>query len=368
MEYNTKKQERRLQNGMDEKKQKRAADYDIKIGHLPCGRYNKITDVSGIRVGHATIKDSNNYTGVTVLLPSPDNLFVHKMPAASYVLNGFGKSVGLIQIDELGTLEAPLALTATLNVGKVLDGMMDYVLDLCEKDGISVQSVNIPVLECNDGVINHIRNRAVCREHVFEAIRNACEDFPEGDIGGGTGMMCHGLKGGIGSASRIINIGGEDFTVGILVQTNYGALADLRIDGEKIGERILSGKLQTKESEKGSVIVILATDAPLSSRQLRRALKRIGVGLARDGSYTSHGSGEVFLGFSTANIVHDDGQAFHTVRLIKDDSLNPVFRAAAEATEEAVLNSMLCAERAVAIDGTPIHSLREYLEQEKHRD
>ncbi len=346
---------------MDEKIQRRAADYHIKIGNFPHGRLNKITDVSGVRVGHATIKDEENYTGVTVILPSSGNLFSNKLPAAAYVLNGFGKSAGLIQIDELGTLEAPVALTATLNVGKVLDGMMDYVLGVCEKDGIAVRSVNIPVLECNDGVISNIRNRAVGREHVFEAIRSACEAFREGDVGGGTGMMCHGLKGGIGSASRIVNIDGENFTIGILVQTNYGALADLRINGDPIGQRIAAGGIKTDESEKGSVIVILATDAPLSSRQLRRALKRIGVGLARDGSYTSHGSGEVFLGFSTANAIRDDGLAFHTVRKIKDDFLNPVFRATAEATEEAVLNSMLCADPAKAIDGTPIRSLREYM-------
>jgi hypothetical protein len=346
---------------MEDKIQKRATDYNIEIGNFPRGKLNKITDVGGVRVGHSTIKEVENYTGVTVILPSSENLFPNKMPAASYVLNGFGKSAGLIQIDELGTLEAPIALTATLNVGKVLDSMIDYVLGICENDGISVRSVNIPVLECNDGIISHIQNRAVQKEHVFEAIRTACEDFKEGDVGGGTGMMCHGLKGGIGSASRIVNIAGEDFTVGILVQTNYGALADLRMDGDKIGQRIASGGMKTDESEKGSVIVILATDAPLSSRQLRRTLKRVGVGLARDGSYTGHGSGEVFLGFSTANRIRDDGQAFHTVREIKDDYLNPIFRATAEATEEAVLNSMLCADPAKAIDGTPIRSLREYM-------
>ncbi|MFR1518259.1 MAG: P1 family peptidase [Clostridia bacterium] len=341
--------------------QKRAVDYNIRIGSLPPGKRNKITDVNGVRVGHATIKDEENYTGVTVILPSSENMYQNKMPAASYVLNGFGKSTGLIQIDELGTLEAPVALTATLNVGKVLDGMMDYVLSTCEKDDISVRSVNIPVLECNDGVISRIQNRAVEKEHVFEAIRNAGEAFPEGDVGGGTGMICHGLKGGIGSASRIVNIGGEDFTVGILVQTNYGALADLRIDGEKTGQQIASAAPAAEGDEKGSVIVILATDAPLSSRQIRRALKRVGVGLARDGSYTSHGSGEVFLGFSTANIIRDDGQQIYTLRQIKDDYLNPVFRAAAEATEEAVLNSMLCANAAKTIDGTTVHSLREYM-------
>ncbi len=346
---------------MSTNRQKRAADYNIKIGRLPSGALNKITDVGGVRVGHATIKNETAYTGVTVVLPTEENLFTHKMIAASYVLNGFGKSAGLIQIDELGTLEAPIALTSTLNVGLVLDGMVDVMLERCASENIPVRSINIPVLECNDGRINHVANRAVKQEHVRAAIQDAQREFPEGDIGGGTGMICHGLKGGIGSASRIVTLDGTDYTLGVLVQTNYGTLADLRIDGAKTGEAIASGILRTDESEKGSVIVILATDLPLSSRQLRRVLKRIGVGLARDGSYTGNGSGEVFLGFSTANILTDDGTAFQTVRMIRDGHLNIVFRAAAEATEEAVLNSMLCADPAVTIDGTQIHSLREYL-------
>lgn len=340
---------------------KRANAYNIKIGNLPAGKYNKITDVKNVRVGHSTIKNDYNYTGVTVVLPGEQNMFTHKMAAASYVLNGFGKSTGLIQIDELGTLEAPIALTSTLNVGLVLDGMVEYMQNQCRKDGVQFTSINIPVMECNDGVINHSENRAVKSEHVFEAIQNACIDFTEGDVGGGTGMMCLGLKGGIGSASRVIHIGEENFTIGVLVQTNFGALADLRIDGVKTGETIASGGLITDESEKGSVIVVLATDVPLSSRQIKRVLKRTGVGLAKAGSYMSHGSGEVAIGFSTGNTFRSGDHFFNSVRILKDEHLNSVFRAAAEATEEAVLNSMLCAASAKATDGTPIHSLREYL-------
>ena len=340
--------------------QKRAREYHIKIGSLPPGARNQITDVPGVRVGHATIINAYNRTGVTVILPGEQNPFTHKMPAASYVLNGFGKSAGMMQIDELGTIEAPIALTSTLNVGLVTDAMVEYMLNRCKEEGIDVRSINIPVLECNDGVINHVGNRAVKKEHVFAAIQNAQERFEEGAVGGGTGMMCFGLKGGIGSSSRVVTIGAEQFTVGVFVQTNYGALPDLQICGCKTGEQIAQELTQTDQSEKGSVIVVAATDAPLSSRQLRRMLKRVGNGLARGGSYTSHGSGEVFLGFSTANVVETNDAPFTTVRLIKDEYLNPFFRATAEATEEAVLNSMLCADAANSIDGIRIHSLAEF--------
>ena len=342
------------------KMQKRAREYSIEIGSLPPGAFNQITDVPGVRVGHSTIKNAYNRTGVTVILPAEQNLFTHKMPAASYVLNGFGKSAGTLQIDELGTIEAPIALTSTLNVGLVTDAMVEYMLNRCKEEGVSVRSINIPVLECNDGVINHVENRAVKKEHVFEAIQNARQQFEEGAVGGGTGMMCFGLKGGIGSASRVVAIGEEPFTVGVLVQTNYGALPDLQICGCKTGEQIAQELTQTDQSEKGSVIVVAATDAPLSSRQLRRMLKRVGNGLARGGSYTSHGSGEVFLGFSTANVLETNDSPFTTVRLLKDEYLNPFFRATAEAVEEAVLNSMLCAEAANTTDGVQIHSLAEF--------
>lgn len=340
-------------------KQKRISDY-VKIGKLPSGELNKITDVKGIRVGHSTIKNEDNRTGVTVILPSEKNMFTNKFEAASFVLNGYGKSVGLIQIDELGLLEAPIALTNTLNVGKVLDAMIEYEIELSAKEDEAIRSISIPVMECNDSDINNIRNRAVSKEHVFEAIENACVDFEEGDVGGGTGMKCHGLKGGIGSASRVIELDGKKYTVGVLVQSNHGYCDDLHIDGKKIGKRILEEAEQAELSEKGSIIVIVATDIPMSSRQIRRILKRVDVGLIRNGSYTTHGSGEVFLGFSTANVHPKDETPFYNAMYLNDDYINPVFLAVGEATEEAVLNSMITANQAKTLKGKTIHSLAEY--------
>ena len=336
------------------------SDY-IKIGNMPTGNLNKITDVKGVRVGHSTIKNAENYTGVTVILPSEDNIYTNKLEAAVYVLNGYGKSAGLVQIDELGLLEAPIALTNTLNVGKVLDGMLDYVIDNLANDDVFC-SINIPVLECNDSLINNIRKRAVETKHVFEAIENACVDFEEGDVGAGSGTKCHGFKGGIGSASRIVEIDGKEYTVGILVQTNHGHCEDLRIDDKKVGLKLKEHIDRLNYAEKGSVIVIMATDIPLSNIQIKRVLKRVDIGLIRNGSYTSHGSGEVFLGFSTANVHTDNSDTFFTATYIKDDFLNSVFKAVGEATEEAVLNAMLNAREAKTIQGKTCHSLRDFLD------
>ena len=336
------------------------SDY-IKTGSLPTGKLNKITDVKGVRVGHSTIKNADNYTGVTVILPSENNIYTNKLEAAAYVLNGFGKSTGLVQIEELGLLEAPIALTNTLNVGKVLDGMLDYVIDNLASDDVFC-SINIPVLECNDSLINNIRKRAVETKHVYEAIENACENFEEGDVGAGTGTKCHGFKGGIGSASRIVELDGKEYTVGILVQTNHGHCEDLRIDGKKVGLKLKERIDELNYAEKGSVIVIMATDIPMSSRQIKRVLKRVDIGLIRNGSYTSHGSGEVFLGFSTANVHTSDSKAFFTTTYVKDDFLNIVFKAIGEATEEAVLNAMLNAHEAKTIQGKTCHSLRDYFD------
>lgn len=343
------------------KKQIKISDY-IKIGGLPTGKYNKITDVKGVRVGHATIKNDQNYTGVTVVLPSEKNVFTNKLEAAAYVLNGYGKSTGLVQIEELGLLEAPIALTNTLNVGKVLDGMLDYTIDISAQEDVLIRSINIPVLECNDSEINNITNRVIETEHVLKAIYEACEDFEEGDVGGGTGMKCHGLKGGIGSASRIVNIGSKDFTVGVLVQTNHGRCDDFRIDGKKIGKKILEQMEASTLSEKGSVIVVVATDIPMSSRQLKRILKRVDVGLIRNGSYTTHGSGEVFIAFSTANVHPINESEFYSRTYLNDDYIDPVFKAVGEATEEAVINAMLNAEGATTLTGHIVHGLSEYLD------
>lgn len=337
--------------------QKRARDYGLIVGQLPTGPKNKITDVPGVTVGHCTVDTDEHKTGVTVVLPCMDNPFFHKLPAASYVLNGFGKTAGLVQIDELGTLETPIALTNTLNTGLVWDALAGYMVDRCADSGHTLRSVNPVVCECNDGTLNHIQKRAVKEEHVLSAINAACVDFEEGSVGAGRGMVCHDLKGGIGSASRQIDIDGHTYTLGVLLLTNHGNLADLTVEGNNIGKN-LAEQLNKREPDKGSCIALIATDLPLDSRQLRRVAKRASVGLARLGSFIGHGSGEVFLAFSTANAW--DSRSNSVLRqgiLFSEDKMDLPFRAVAECAEEAVLNSMLTARTTVSWQGRTIHAL-----------
>jgi len=346
--------------------QKRIADYGIHIGRLPRGERNKITDVPGVTVGHSTVRDKNHNTGVTVILPTEGNIFRDKYVAAAHVHNGFGKTIGTVQIDELGTLETPIALTNTLNVGKVADGLVEYMIKRCAADGIQVTSINPVVGECNDSGLSNIADRVVTEDHVREAIDTACGDFAEGDIGAGTGTRCYGLKGGIGSASRVVTLDGKPYTIGVLVQSNYGATADLMIAGKPVGEEI-SRWVQGKECDKGSIIVVLACDVPLTARQLKRVIRRCSVGIARLGSYIGHGSGEVFLGFSTANVLSAGAGEIQQISCVREDRLDLLFRAAGEATEEAILNSMVCASEVHTGDGKTVRSLRDFL-QEKEKN
>lgn len=337
--------------------QKRAREFGLQVGQLPTGPKNKITDVPGVTVGHCTIDNEEHKTGVTVVLPCSENPFFHKLPAASFVLNGFGKSAGLVQIDELGTLETPIALTNTLNVGFVWDALAGYMVDRCAVDGHALRSVNPVVCECNDGTLNHIQSRAVKEEHVLSALNSACVDFQEGSVGAGRGMVCHDLKGGIGSASRQIDVDGTVYTLGVLLLTNHGNLADLTIDGKNIGKD-LAERLNKREPDKGSCIAIIATDLPLDSRQLGRVAKRASVGLARLGSFIGHGSGEVFVAFSTANAWDSrEETALRQGVFFSEDKMDLPFRAVAECAEEAVLNSMLTARTTVGWQGKTIHSL-----------
>lgn len=343
-------------------KQKRVRDFGIEIGHIPCGVRNKITDVPGVTVGQVTLRKGEIQTGVTVVMPAQDNLFAHKMTAACHVLNGFGKTVGLLQIQELGCLETPIALTNTLNVGLVSDGLIQYTLARCQAEGIEATSINPIVAECNDSRINAIALRAVTQQHVWQAIDQAGKEFDEGAVGGGTGMVCFGLKGGIGSASRKLRIGEKEYTLGILVQSNFGSLEELRVDGKPLGLEIAQTLLHHNEPEKGSIIAVVATDAPLSDRQLTRLLRRVPVGLARLGSYTGHGSGEVFIGFSTAQRwMAEENREILTVEVLREEKLDPLFLAIADAAEEAVLNSMVTAEAAEGRRGELFHSLKEFL-------
>lgn len=342
---------------------RRIAAFGVRVGTLPSGKLGKMTDVPGVRVGHATICDDRHHTGVTVVLPCADNMFANKLTAASFVLNGFGKTQGLVQIDELGTLETPIALTNTLNVGLVHDVLVSYMAEMCARDGLEMRSINPVVGECNDAQMNDILDRPVREAHVREAIQNACIDFEEGCVGAGAGTICHGLKGGIGSASRLIPIDGKRYVLGVLVQSNHGVLSELTIGGRKIGAEILQKRRAdvSKKDDQGSVMVLLATDLPLSERQLRRVLRRCGAGLARCGSYYGHGSGDVMIGFTTANRVpHETRQAVLERQVLAEPMLEWAFLAAAEATEEAVISSLFAAEECRAPDGTLLESLRRY--------
>lgn len=330
----------------------------LDIGRMEHGERNSIADVPGVTVGHCTVDNDRHKTGVTVVMPCQDDIFKRKMVAACHVLNGFGKTAGLMQIQELGTLESPIALTNTLNVGLVHDALVEHLCQTAEKNGYAIRSVNPVVAECNDASLNDIRHRAVGQTEVFAAIASASADFEQGDVGAGKGMTCHDLKGGIGSSSRIIEIGNQRYTLGVLALTNHGSLSDLTIGGKNIGTDI-ERQIREDTPDEGSCILILATDLPVSSRQLGRILRRCSVGLARLGSFIGHGSGEVFIGFSTANRVPEEADCF-SLNCIHESHINTAFRAAAEATEEAILQSMLRAKTVTGYSGKVRRSLAEF--------
>lgn len=346
---------------------KKTRDYGIHIGELPTGKNNSITDVPGVTVGNVTLDKNNAKTGVTAIMPHSGNLFKEKVIAASHVINGFGKSTGLIQIDELGTIEAPIILTNTLSVGAAHEGLVKYMLETNEDIGISTGTVNPIICECNDGELNHIRDLHVRPNHVFQAIKNASQIFEEGNVGAGTGMICYNLKGGIGSASRIIKLDEKEYTIGILVLSNFGSLEDFRLNGKHIGP-VISNLIKdlNKRQEQGSIITILATDIPLSSRQLKRVIKRIYPGISRTGSYTGNGSGEVSIGFSTANIInHYEVRGLIDIKIINENKIDGIFKATVEATEEAILNSLICSTTTVGRDNKKVYSLIDFMDEIK---
>ncbi len=323
---------------------------NMRVGSMPHGKRNLITDVPGVRVGHCTVDDEACHTGVTVVLPPPANPYSEKLTAASQVFNGYGKTLGLVQVDELGTLETPIALTNTLNVGRVHDALVSWMLRLCREDGVPLTSVNPVVCECNDSRLSDIAARPVGEREVFAALSSASESFDQGAVGAGRGTVCYGMKGGIGSSSRLMEIDGRAYTMGVLVQSNYGASADFRRAALPEG---------LAESDRGSIILVVATDLPLSARQLRRVLRRTSVGMARLGSYIGNGSGEIADGFTTAP--HPENGSFRIQTVLKEDLMNLPFRAVGECAEEAILQSLWHAAPDHALDGTPVPSLKEFL-------
>lgn len=336
------------------------SSYTIRIGELERGKRNLITDVPGVGVGHVTIHEGDVHTGVTALMPHGGDVFHDKCVAAAHVINGFGKSTGLVQVEELGTLETPLIFTNTLSVGTASEALVRYMLERNPDIGVDTGTVNPVVFECNDGTLNDIRGLHIKQEHVLEALANCREEFEEGAVGAGAGMSCYSLKGGIGSASRTFELSKKRYTLGTILLTNFGSLKDLRIDGEPVGRR-LAGEM-ARERDKGSVITVIATDAPLSSRQLLRAAKRAQSGLARTGSISGNGSGEIVFAFTTANRVpHYSTGELVTVKQAFEDDMDSVFRAVIECTEESVISSLLHARRIEGRAGHVRQSLAELI-------
>ena len=344
---------------------KKIRELGIQIGQLPVGPKNCITDVEGVRIGHVTldepIDEKGTYacTGVTAILPHGGNLFKEKVTAASYVINGFGKTTGLVQVNEIGVIESPIMLTNTFGVPAVTQGTLEYMLDSNPEIGVSTGTINIVVGECNDSYLNSIRSCPVKPNHAIEAIRKATvEVAEEGAVGAGKGMICFGYKGGIGSSSRKVTFENEDlsFTVGCIVLSNFGESSELQANRYQPQE---AQKESTIKPTDGSIIIVLATDAPLSSRQLQRVIKRCGIGLGRTGSHYSHGSGDIVIGFTTAHkISHFTKDLVETRAQLREDHpiMNLLFQAAAEATEEAIMNSLSQATTTTGRDGHIVHS------------
>jgi D-aminopeptidase len=355
----------------------RARDIGLRVGVLPAGRLDAITDVEGVRVGQVTlIKGEDVRTGVTAILPHGGNLFREKVPAAVFVGNGFGKLMGSTQVEELGDLETPILLTNTLNVPRVADALVEWMLGLPGNE--DVRSVNPLVAETNDGQLNDIRGRHVGREEVFAALKAAKGgEVEEGSVGAGTGTVAFGFKGGIGTASRVVPARYGGYTVGVLVQTNYGGV--LTMNGAPVGKELgryylkeelePAGKAERKKERPepspdvdradGSCIVVVATDAPLDARNLRRLAARAMLGLARTGSPSTNGSGDYSIAFSTApqNRIRHGDAALRRVELLPNDSMSPLFLACVEATEEAVYNSLLRATTVTGRGGARVEAL-----------
>lgn len=326
---------------------------------LPSGEHNAITDVPGVRVGHRTLSDGGLATGVTAVIPHAGDLFRQKVRAAVEVINGFGKSAGLVQIAELGTIETPILLTNTFGVAACTEALIRRAIADNPAIGRETSTVNPVVCECNDGMINDIQALAVSPEDAFAALSAATSGRVEqGSVGAGRGMTAFGFKAGIGSASRRMHIAARDFTLGALVLANFGRAGDLVLPD---GRRPDPGSVS--HSEKGSVIVVLATDLPLGDRQLQRVARRAGAGLARLGAFWGHGSGDIVVGFTTADQIAHDAPAFQSMTCIDENLIDLPFRAAVEATQEAVLNALCAAPGETGRTGKHYPSLADWAKE-----
>jgi D-aminopeptidase len=327
----------------------RASDLGIKVGILPRGALNAITDVDGVEVGHTTIvRGENLHTGVTAILPHGGNLYRERVPAAIFVGNGFGKLTGTTQVEEMGEIETPILLTSTTSVPRVADALISYMLALPGNE--DVLSINPVVGETNDGYLSDIRGRHITPEDVFAAIKNAKGGVvEEGAVGAGTGTVAFGWKGGIGTSSRHLPASLGGYTVGVLVQTNFGGV--LTIDGAPVGQELgqyylrkeLAQSGNGRDRADGSCMIVIATDAPLDARNLKRLASRSLLGMGRAGSSASNGSGDYAIAFSTASqnrILTADKSPTRHMEVLTNDAISPLFQAVIEATEEAIYNSM----------------------------
>jgi D-aminopeptidase len=346
-------------------KRRRFRELGIASSGFEAGPANAITDVAGVRVGQITLIKGKGAlkpgkgpvrTGITVILPHGGNLYQEKVRAAVHTINGFGKAVGFEQVREVGLIESPIALTNTLNVGLVMDALVQHAI----RRNPEIRSFNAVVGETNDGYLNDIQGRHVKAEHVWKAIDMASSGVvEEGAVGAGTGTVCFGWKGGIGTASRVIPGALGSFRLGALVQSNFGRPSDLMIGGARVG-RLIKPEVQRDRTREGSVMIVLATDAPLDARQLGRLCVRAGAGLARTGANFSHGSGDFVIAFSTANRIPQAPMArIGKIDMLMDEApvIDGLFQAVIESVEEAVLNSLTCTETMVGRDGHTAQAL-----------
>jgi D-aminopeptidase len=323
------------------------------IGVLPCGPLGTIADVAGLTVGHCTLDDGPVQTGVTVIHPHAGDPYRGKVPAAVTVINGFGKSIGLMQVEELGVLETPIALTNTFSVGAVAEAQIHAAIRANPQVGREWPTVNPLVFECNDGHLNDIQALAVTGEHYLRASDGASDNVTSGSVGAGRGMSCFDLKGGIGTASRVVSVAGQTVTVGALVLANFGRLPMLTLAGKPIGRILAERNAHTSaiKPEQGSIIMIIAVDAALDARQLKRLSMRAAAGLARTGSVYGHGSGDIALAFSTAYTVTHNANLISLPSILADTRLDPLFQACADSVEQAIVDALWSATSLSGRDG-----------------
>ncbi len=359
----------------------RARELGISLGRFKPGRFNAITDVSGVLVGHSTIQRGAGAlkvgrgpvrTGVTAILPNKSNIFDERVVGGGFVLNGAGEVSGLTQVMEWGLIETPIFLTNTLSVGAVSDGAVKYMVERYPGIG-DEHDVIIPLVgECDDSWLNDVAGRHVKESHVYEAIQTATDGpVAEGNVGGGTGMICCDFKGGIGTSSRRLPDAHGGYTIGVLVMSNFGKMHNLRVGGLPVGEMLEERyrHMRRRVTSYGSIITVVATDAPLQTHQLNRLAKRAALGIGRVGSYAAHGSGEIVLAFSTANTIpRRTGKMVHRLKILLDQRMDPLYEAVMEATEEAILNALCMARDMEGVNGNfcpalPVAEVKSWLER-----